>query len=75
MKHFDYMRVVFAMAGMWLFSLCAKLLYFHYTTNGVVCLENFNYALDYVPGIIIGGVVLAHSLVRLRDWINGMVTK
>jgi hypothetical protein len=68
MKHFDRMRVVFTLAGAWLFALSLKLLYFHSTTNGVIYLEGYNYALDYIPGIILGLIVLAHSLMRLKEW-------
>jgi hypothetical protein len=62
------MSVIFTMAGAWLFALSLKLLYFHATTSGVIFLEGYNYALDYIPGIILGSVVLAHSLFRLKEW-------
>lgn len=68
-KHFDRMRVVYAMAGAWLFSLSLKLLYFHSTVNGTIYLEGYNYVLDYIPGIILGLIVLAHSWVRLESWL------
>lgn len=68
MKHFERMCVVYAMAGAWLFALSFKLLYFHSTTSGIIYLEGYNYVIYYIPGIILGLIVLAHSLIRLKSW-------
>jgi hypothetical protein len=63
-----FISVITAVAGAWLFALCLKLMWLHSATSGRVILESYNYFIDYIPGVVIGGMVLAYSIYRLRGW-------
>lgn len=59
--------VLLAVSGLYVFSLGVKLgyEYFHYTVgfHGI-----YLQVIDFVPGIAIGGALLAYSLYRLSGW-------
>lgn len=66
-KRPQLLNVLLAVSGLYVFSLGVKLgyEYFHYTVgfHGV-----YLQVIDFVPGIAIGGALLAYSLYRLSGW-------
>jgi len=70
MMRIDKTSIVMALGGCWLFSLCLKLLYLHLAYPNGVMLETYNFFIDYIPGIVIGGAIICMSWVKVLKWIR-----